>query len=310
MASGDGGAQYGEDTYWNDRYTECKAPFEWYQPYATLEPIIKRHISSEALVLNVGCGNSRLSADMHTNGIVNITNIDISQTVIDAMKEEFSAKAEMEWTVMDARTMSLGDDHFDAVIDKGTLDSVLCSKEAVDHAHVYKMVEQVYRVLKPGGVYIMISYASPKYRLAYLDLPDLLWKLNPVQRIPKLGVLEETDASDSHYVYVLTKQKAEATAAPQPRPPPAAAPVVEEAPAAPAAAADAAPPAPAAEEAALAEVEVKIPSVEVEVKLPSVKVEVKAPSVEVEVKLPSVEVEVKAPSVEVKVKLPSISFGM
>ena len=52
-----------------------------------------------------------------------ITNIDISEVVIDQMKEKHS-DLPMRWEVMDATNMTFPDETFDLVIDKGTFDAL------------------------------------------------------------------------------------------------------------------------------------------------------------------------------------------
>jgi ubiquinone/menaquinone biosynthesis C-methylase UbiE len=49
------------------------------------------------------------------------------------------------------------------VLDKSTIDALMCSDDPL--ISVCKMVEEVYRVLKSDGVYLIISYASPSLRL-------------------------------------------------------------------------------------------------------------------------------------------------
>lgn len=72
---------------------------------------------------------------MYKDGYVNISNIDISTTVIEQMKEKYKEEIPdlkcnvycMQWIVevMDVKSLKYPNNSFDAVIDKGTLDSVL-----------------------------------------------------------------------------------------------------------------------------------------------------------------------------------------
>ena len=55
---------------------------------------------------------------------------------------------------------------FDAVVDKATLDSVLCGENST--ANVNKMISEVHRVLGKNGVYLVVSYGQPEFRLTYL----------------------------------------------------------------------------------------------------------------------------------------------
>ena len=59
----------------------------------------------------VGCGNSRLSEDMYDVGYHNITNIDISDTVIRQMTERNGKKRE-EMTFEKMDVTQVGEDFF------------------------------------------------------------------------------------------------------------------------------------------------------------------------------------------------------
>ena len=74
----------------------------------------------------MGAGNSRLSEEMFEEGYTQITNIDISNVCVKAMKEKYKEKAEtFKYLLMDATAMDFPEASFDAVIDKATIDSVL-----------------------------------------------------------------------------------------------------------------------------------------------------------------------------------------
>jgi ubiquinone/menaquinone biosynthesis C-methylase UbiE len=66
---------------------------------------------------------------------------------------------------MDVRSLQYEDGTFDAVIDKGTFDSMLCGDGSGPNAD--QMLGEIYRVLSPTGVYICISYGLPEQRLGY-----------------------------------------------------------------------------------------------------------------------------------------------
>ena len=64
---------------------------------------------------------------MYDDGMTNIANIDISFTVIKQMQELYKDKyPNMPYKQMDVRSLSYEDGTFDAVVDKGTFDSILC----------------------------------------------------------------------------------------------------------------------------------------------------------------------------------------
>ena len=58
------------------------------------------------------------------------------------------------------------DGSYDAVIDKGLLDALVCSDGA--KANVEMMMSEIYRVLTPTGVYICISHGAEHQRKKYI----------------------------------------------------------------------------------------------------------------------------------------------
>ncbi|KAK6913619.1 Methyltransferase type 11 [Dillenia turbinata] len=158
---------YGEPLYWDKRYGQESGPFDWYQKYPALAPLLDLYLSRHHRILVVGCGNSALSVDMADDGYEDLVNIDISSVVIDAMQRKYSDRPQLKYTQMDVRDMSpLETGLFDSVIDKGTLDSLLCGQNSQQNAA--RMLQEVGRVLKDRGVYILITYGAPIYRLNLL----------------------------------------------------------------------------------------------------------------------------------------------
>ena len=107
-------AQYGKPEYWEDRYQRDTEAFDWYQRYAGVKDIVTQYISSNHQILNIGCGNSRMSEEMYEENFEHITNIDISFTVIKAMAEEYEGKCpNMSYKQMDVRSLQFDQGTFD-----------------------------------------------------------------------------------------------------------------------------------------------------------------------------------------------------
>lgn len=54
---------YGESWYWDKRYAGESGPFDWYQKYPSLAPLVNLYIPRQRTkVLVVGCGNSGSSS--------------------------------------------------------------------------------------------------------------------------------------------------------------------------------------------------------------------------------------------------------
>ena len=55
------------------------------------------------------------------------------------------------------------------IFDKGTLDCVVCNEESIIQTKVESMLQNIHRILAPGGTYICVSRGSPETRLLYLQ---------------------------------------------------------------------------------------------------------------------------------------------
>ena len=85
-------AQYGKQEYWEDRYQKDKETFDWYQKYKGVKDIITQYIQPSFKILNLGCGNSRMSEELFDDGYKEQTNVDWSTTVIKQMSDYYSEK--------------------------------------------------------------------------------------------------------------------------------------------------------------------------------------------------------------------------
>jgi len=200
-------AQYGKVEYWEERYTRDPEPFDWYQRWAGVKDTFTQFIQASHNILVVGCGNSRLSEELYEEGYHNITNIDISGTVIKAMQEKYRDKPGMSYKQMDSRALEMPEATFNVVIDKAMLDAILCGEGSTHNAQ--KMLTEVAKALVPNGVYITVSHGQPSYRLTYLQRPEFGWtvKTFTVQK-PMMGMTASLSADDKdsvHYIYVCVK---------------------------------------------------------------------------------------------------------
>ncbi|CAI5742151.1 unnamed protein product [Hyaloperonospora brassicae] len=200
-------AQYGKATYWDERYTRDAEQFDWYQRYGGLKELLTQYVPKTAAVLMAGAGNSRLSEEMVADGYQKLVNVDVSDVVVQQMAAKYKEQAEqLQWQTMNMCALECSNEAFDAVVDKGTMDSILCGEGST--ANVSKMCHEVYRVLKPNGVYFVVSYGVPTNRLSYLENKELSWKVT-VHTVPKPTVsavqVSEADANAVHYIYVCQK---------------------------------------------------------------------------------------------------------
>ena len=73
------------------------------------------------------------------------------------------------------------------------------------------MLQEIYRVLSPTGVYICITYGLPEQRMDYFRKPEFYW--NPIQhKVAKPTIstsavvaTEDKNEKNFHYIFVMRK---------------------------------------------------------------------------------------------------------
>jgi len=189
------GAGYGDKQYWDKRYEGQEDKYDWYLGYEQFRDLIvpllnvapkdtreskqgegSKRSRSELKVLVVGCGNSDLTEAMYDEGFTDILSIDYSEVVIDRMRKLVSSKKpDVKFDVADVREMKYADGAYDVIVDKGTLDAVLCGNDSIKNAMM--MLAECSRCLKKGGFLFVVTYGQPQSRLNYLEKQKYKWKV-------------------------------------------------------------------------------------------------------------------------------------
>lgn len=216
--------------------------------------------SQELVTLSVGCGNSSLSEKMYDAGYRHVVGVDFSESVIEHMRARArrarpelkvpSATAHapqrargeakgpcpaldmqalthaptpalrLQYEVMDVRELRFGDEAFDLIVDKGTLDSVVCGTDVKKAVSEY--LTGLSRVLRSGGLLLVMSYGRPDDRQFYLEEDRYDWtveaKTIPKPKLKNLqeGISEDFTAADysptgedTHFIYIMRKRQAQ-----------------------------------------------------------------------------------------------------
>lgn len=169
---------YGSAFYWESRYQKDNGLFDWYFDWDEFFGKNIKTLEISAPVLVVGCGNSDLSANLEKSNIFPVVSTDISKTCCQKMK----ARTGGCYLPMDVCDMQFRDNIFQCVIDKGTLDALLCQSHY--EISVTKMICEIARVLAPNGIFIEVTFGKTAEKLSVLDSPDLLpWSLENVYKV-------------------------------------------------------------------------------------------------------------------------------
>lgn len=91
--------------------------------------------------------------------------------------------------------MSYPDESFDLVLDKSTIDALLCGGTGA-HTTVAKMIKECQRVLKTGGIYVTISFGNPFTREMHWKRQNLGFDLQTIK----------LDKQFEHFMYICTKR--------------------------------------------------------------------------------------------------------
>ncbi|XP_074987558.1 eEF1A lysine and N-terminal methyltransferase isoform X2 [Caretta caretta] len=98
---------------------------------------------------------------MYDVGYQDIVNVDISEVVINQMRERNAhRRPKMSYLQMDMLQMDFQDAQFQVVLDKGTLDAILVDEEEATLERVDRMFAEISRMLQVGGRYLCISLAQ------------------------------------------------------------------------------------------------------------------------------------------------------
>jgi len=186
-------SDYKLKSYWDSRF-EAEDQYDWLVKCNDIQQyIVPKMTSKDAKILIVGCGNSSFSADLYDCGYKNIINIDFSEVCIARMQQKHAeSRPEMSWVTMDMTELLFHDQEFDIVIDKASMDALLVDEgdvwdpEESTISIVDKMCAGISRVLKPGGLFLQITFAQTHFRTKYLQASHVLKSSNQVSPFESL----------------------------------------------------------------------------------------------------------------------------
>ncbi|WKY07434.1 hypothetical protein Q1695_007128 [Nippostrongylus brasiliensis] len=163
-------AEFTDPKFWKQFFAARKTPFEWYGDYTVLGSVLERYLKTSDNVLQLGCGNSQLAAQMYDNGFRNVHSVDTDANVVEEQRVRNRERPELQFSAEDATSMSFGDESFSVVVDKGTLDALLPPDASPEQeGAVRRMFVEVQRVLKVAGRYLIVTLAQHHIVKFYMD---------------------------------------------------------------------------------------------------------------------------------------------
>ncbi|XP_044039045.1 citrate synthase-lysine N-methyltransferase CSKMT, mitochondrial [Siniperca chuatsi] len=159
--------------------------FEWFFGFDAVQdfimPLLQTKSCPDALlqVLDMGCGTSALGPCIYRDSPlpVQVTCADISPIAVRLMQEHVQAKAiqphnlssQLEFVELDCTQLHkhFGSNGVDLIVDKGTTDALLRSKEGKGKAGL--VLKQCLKVLRSSGSLLQFSDEDPDARLLWLE---------------------------------------------------------------------------------------------------------------------------------------------
>jgi len=206
--------------YWDARHAAVgDVPFDWYMGYDSLAGILKLRLPPPSdkdgpEILDMGFGTSEVPACLHADGWTNVTAIDTSVVAVTRARSarRHLGRSELQFLQMDACKTEFPEKCFDAVIDKALLDTLATGGHAFPR--VRDMLSEVYKLLRPGGVFFCCSHAAPATRLPYLAHDSTKpWRIE-VARVEKNQARPDEEGYDAlqddagggfFHIYICTK---------------------------------------------------------------------------------------------------------
>ncbi|KAI1498004.1 S-adenosyl-L-methionine-dependent methyltransferase [Biscogniauxia marginata] len=182
--------------YWDKRYSKAgpdQRVHEWFRSFNDLEEFFDQNLfqvrapETAPRILHLGSGDSTIPRDLAVKGYTNQICVDFSTVAVELMSQRDADIQGIEWRQMDVRRMDeIPSQSIDFAFDKGTLDAMIHGSpwspppDVIENTRQY--LREVSRVLKPGGVFLYVTYRQPHFISPLLNQDDIRWDIT-VERI-------------------------------------------------------------------------------------------------------------------------------
>ena len=210
---------FGTRAFWEENALRPREEYkEWFAGYSELAPLLRRCCPTRCTVLHAGCGISSLSQDMYDDGYRHQLAFDFSEECMRQQQAACAARPQVANAVMDCTLLGLRPDCVDCVVDKGTLDALLCvdgDDEIDGNTAVASMGREVRRVLRHRGLWVVVSFNVPS------EVVPIMHALRDAQTTVLVACQALFSGNGVLYVYACKLLKERAAAHPEddaPRP--------------------------------------------------------------------------------------------
>jgi ubiquinone/menaquinone biosynthesis C-methylase UbiE len=173
---------------WEDRYTHSHdARSDWLVSFEALRPTLLKLLRPDSEIVDLGCGTSDLLDSLSDEGFLHLTGVDFSSALVTAERDRHATlRSHVEFICADCTELPLPSACADACIDKGLLDTVLTGETSFVRAAL--CVREAHRILRPGGVFLVVSHSPPDHRLPIIAAQSLAWRSIDHAILPRPGM--------------------------------------------------------------------------------------------------------------------------
>lgn len=170
--------------FWDERYyippdrSVEDAAYDAYNDFDAAYPHIEPYLDNvDGLrILVIGCGTSQIARKLAKLGHCSIVNADLSQQLVQRMLTPEEIVEGVDVVCADATNMYMyPDGWFDLIVDKALLDTLFTRTTMM--TDVPAMIDEMSRLLAPGGTYLIFSTGPPPARQDYLERKPLHWRV-------------------------------------------------------------------------------------------------------------------------------------